>query len=143
MCTDKVPDPIGPCRPLCERVRSKCVTVLKEFGFPWPESLDCAKFPMGKCAFQVMKSQSNSSLANGNGQMCMDGAQQEGGLSPAVEEPSESQPEPDDSPQENVPDGEYTEELKKFVRNTELNRSELRDIATSRIFRSCPAPSVR
>lgn len=44
-CTPKVPEPIGPCRALCEAVRSRCHPVLQGFGFPWPHALDCDRFP--------------------------------------------------------------------------------------------------
>ncbi|XP_037828859.1 frizzled-4 isoform X1 [Lucilia sericata] len=45
MCTPKVPVPIGPCRTLCESVRSRCHPVLQGFGYPWPPALDCHRFP--------------------------------------------------------------------------------------------------
>lgn len=37
MCTDKVPIPIGPCGSMCLSVKRKCLPVLHEFGFTWPE----------------------------------------------------------------------------------------------------------
>nr|ALS30888.1 frizzled4 [Platynereis dumerilii]ANS60432.1 frizzled 4 [Platynereis dumerilii] len=57
MCTEKVMQPIGPCRPMCENVRQRCQPVLQEFGFPWPAALNCSLFP----------------LVNGINSLCMDG----------------------------------------------------------------------
>uniref|UniRef100_A0A3Q0SYS8 Frizzled-4 n=1 Tax=Amphilophus citrinellus TaxID=61819 RepID=A0A3Q0SYS8_AMPCI len=56
MCTDKVPIPIGPCGSMCQSVKRKCLPVLHEFGFIWPEVshiiikeithvLNCSLFP--------------------------------------------------------------------------------------------------
>ncbi|XP_022187227.1 frizzled-2 [Nilaparvata lugens] len=37
--------PIPPCRSLCLSARNGCEDLMNKFGFPWPEDLDCAKFP--------------------------------------------------------------------------------------------------
>lgn len=70
MCTEKVMEPIGPCRPMCESVRRRCQPVLNEFGYPWPTALNCSKFPPH----------------NDQNHMCMDGPGEE------VEDPNTQRP---------------------------------------------------
>ncbi|ETE59459.1 Frizzled-4, partial [Ophiophagus hannah] len=45
MCTEQINIPIGPCSGMCLSVKRRCEPVLKEFGFSWPENLNCSKFP--------------------------------------------------------------------------------------------------
>ena len=45
MCVESISGPVGPCRSLCERVRTKCKPVLEQFGFQLPPTLDCAQYP--------------------------------------------------------------------------------------------------
>ncbi|XP_078668150.1 uncharacterized protein LOC144909796 isoform X1 [Branchiostoma floridae x Branchiostoma belcheri] len=37
---------IPPCRPLCETSRADCARLMNKFGFPWPEQLQCSRFPL-------------------------------------------------------------------------------------------------
>ncbi|XP_076303950.1 frizzled-2-like [Tachypleus tridentatus] len=37
--------PLPPCRSLCLSAKNGCEGLMNKFGFQWPESLDCAKFP--------------------------------------------------------------------------------------------------
>ncbi|XP_046908626.2 frizzled-7-B [Dermatophagoides farinae] len=37
--------PLKPCRSLCISARKGCDVLMEQFGFRWPEHLDCAKFP--------------------------------------------------------------------------------------------------
>jgi len=47
---------IGPCRPLCHKVRQSCEAKVKDYGYDWPEALNCNKFP----------------AYNGHGHMCIE-----------------------------------------------------------------------
>lgn len=45
VCIDDLDETIKPCRSLCEQVRDSCAPVMSAFGFPWPDMLDCSRFP--------------------------------------------------------------------------------------------------
>ncbi|KAL3855484.1 hypothetical protein ACJMK2_014692 [Sinanodonta woodiana] len=44
VCT-VLPEAIPPCQSLCNQARDGCETLMNKFGFQWPESLQCEKFP--------------------------------------------------------------------------------------------------
>ncbi|XP_055487500.1 secreted frizzled-related protein 2-like [Leucoraja erinacea] len=45
VCLSEVREAIRPCRSLCRDVRDGCAPVMLAFGFPWPDMLDCGRFP--------------------------------------------------------------------------------------------------
>lgn len=38
-------EPLPPCRELCQSARNRCEGTMNTYGYPWPENLDCSKFP--------------------------------------------------------------------------------------------------
>ncbi|XP_018124644.1 frizzled-1-like [Xenopus laevis] len=61
---------LPPCRSLCDRARQGCEALMNKFGFQWPESLRCEKFPI-----------------NGAGELCVGQNTTESGTpTPAVPE---------------------------------------------------------
>ncbi|XP_041075487.1 secreted frizzled-related protein 2 [Polyodon spathula] len=46
VCLDELDEPIQPCRTLCERVEQSCAPVMSAFGYPWPDMLNCSRFPV-------------------------------------------------------------------------------------------------
>ncbi|XP_065175822.1 uncharacterized protein LOC135805672 [Sycon ciliatum] len=55
MCLDGQPasQPIPPCRSLCKKAKSKCEPLMRQFGFSWPEDLNCGQFPVRSTANQI------------------------------------------------------------------------------------------
>ncbi|KAK1786159.1 hypothetical protein P4O66_017873, partial [Electrophorus voltai] len=47
VCLPELTAPVRPCRSLCERVRDGCLPVMSAFGFPWPDTFNCSRFPVG------------------------------------------------------------------------------------------------
>lgn len=45
ICMENYERPLPPCRSVCERVRSGCAVTMHQFGFHWPETMNCANFP--------------------------------------------------------------------------------------------------
>ncbi|XP_017354276.1 secreted frizzled-related protein 2 [Cebus imitator] len=45
VCLDDLDETIQPCHSLCVQVKDRCAPVMSAFGFPWPDMLDCGRFP--------------------------------------------------------------------------------------------------
>ncbi|XP_026582085.1 secreted frizzled-related protein 2-like, partial [Pseudonaja textilis] len=45
VCLADLDETIEPCHSLCEQVKNSCAPVMSAFGFPWPDMLDCSRFP--------------------------------------------------------------------------------------------------
>ena len=51
-CVINMMDTIPPCREVCEEARRGCEPVMRNLGYPWPEIMNCKKFPLyGKKGF--------------------------------------------------------------------------------------------
>ena len=37
--------PVPPCRSLCDNAKDRCELLMTSYGFAWPESLSCDRFP--------------------------------------------------------------------------------------------------
>lgn len=64
MCTDTVDVTVTSCRSVCEEVKRSCLPLLKNFGFSWPDMLNCSQFP-----------------TKGSGAICMDPLPESGSYS--------------------------------------------------------------
>ena len=109
MCTEKVKEPIGPCRPMCLTVQRRCQPVLHEFGFSWPVDLNCSKFPP----------------KNDQNHMCMEGPGEgpEDGPNPPPKRPTTRWPTPLD-PYHNRHSPEKCDKFRHSHMYVYINRTE-------------------
>ncbi|CAI5438267.1 unnamed protein product [Caenorhabditis angaria] len=56
--------PIQPCRDLCLSAKNGCESLMKKFGFQWPDQLDCNKFPVTDLCVGKNSSDSSSGMNN-------------------------------------------------------------------------------
>ena len=47
LCTKNWDQPLKPCRDLCESAKKGCESLMKQFGYDWPDAFDCSKLPTG------------------------------------------------------------------------------------------------
>ena len=53
--------PIPPCRSLCLSARSGCESLMNKFGFQWPESLECSRYPEAGVGGELCVGENNTS----------------------------------------------------------------------------------
>merc|ERR1712223_920706 len=58
--------PLQPCRDLCESARKGCESLMKTFGYEWPEAFECSKFPNGGNSQDVCLPKNSGSGSNTN-----------------------------------------------------------------------------
>lgn len=45
VCDRQYMQELPPCKTLCERARKGCAPLMRQYGFRWPERMDCSSFP--------------------------------------------------------------------------------------------------
>nr|CAH7744065.1 unnamed protein product [Callosobruchus chinensis] len=61
ICLPDFQKPLPPCRDLCRRAREGCEPIMTQYGFKWPERMDCDQFPVQGGEILCMDQPSNSS----------------------------------------------------------------------------------
>eukprot|EP00794_Sanderia_malayensis_P017823 gene17823-19604_t len=81
ICTELFSTPIPPCRSLCKVAKNDCLPLMLKFGFGWPESLSCERYPeMGSGNLCVGKNFTKSeSGGGGDGGTASGGGNKNGG----------------------------------------------------------------
>ncbi|XP_043851849.1 frizzled-5 [Dromiciops gliroides] len=46
ICLPDYPKPLPPCRSVCERAKAGCSPLMRQYGFAWPERMNCDRLPV-------------------------------------------------------------------------------------------------
>ncbi|XP_063215875.1 frizzled-2 [Bacillus rossius redtenbacheri] len=63
ICIEDYHKRLPACRSVCERARSGCTPIMKQYGFPWPERMACEKLPVHGDPNHLCMEQANRSEA--------------------------------------------------------------------------------
>ncbi|CAF0982860.1 unnamed protein product [Adineta ricciae] len=55
---------LKPCRNLCEEARRGCESIMKQFGYSWPQALRCPQYPTEQPCFEAPKDQNQQIISS-------------------------------------------------------------------------------
>lgn len=68
ICLPDYQKPLSACRAVCERAKSGCAPLMRQYGFEWPANLDCTNLPVfGQSEELCMDSNQTTDSKNGAG----------------------------------------------------------------------------
>lgn len=68
ICLKDYPKPLPPCRDLCRRAREGCEPIMTQYGFKWPDRMECDQFPVyGASPDQLCMDQNKNESSGGSG----------------------------------------------------------------------------
>lgn len=67
ICLKDYQKPLPPCRDLCRRARAGCEPIMQQYGFKWPERMECDKFPVLGASQDVLCMDQNKNESSGGG----------------------------------------------------------------------------
>lgn len=65
ICLKDYQKPLPPCRDLCRRAREGCEPLMQQYGFKWPERMECEQFPVFGASQEVLCMDQNPESTGG------------------------------------------------------------------------------
>lgn len=65
ICLKDYQKPLPPCRDLCKRARDGCEPLMQQYGFRWPERMECDQFPVFGASQEILCMDQNKNESSG------------------------------------------------------------------------------